>query len=93
LAGLRPGDGWRVVQYGGSRRYPNGGGLTAAERASRTFRRQKDRTHRPDLFGLAQQELNSHIRADRRISRENCRLALVTRCGSVFERSSVSGAG
>jgi transposase len=33
--GLRPGDGWRVVQYAGGMRCPDGGGLTAAERARR----------------------------------------------------------
>jgi hypothetical protein len=35
MAGLRPGDGLRMVRYGGVMRYPDGGGLTAAERATR----------------------------------------------------------
>src|SRR5260221_1761481 len=33
--GLRRGEGWRVVRYAGVMRYPDGGGLTAAERARR----------------------------------------------------------
>src|SRR5579859_1038079 len=32
LRGLWPGDGWLVVRYAGVMRYPDGGGLDAAER-------------------------------------------------------------
>jgi hypothetical protein len=30
--GVTAGDGWRMVRYAGVMRYPDGGGLTAAER-------------------------------------------------------------
>jgi hypothetical protein len=32
MAGVTAGDGWRTVRYAGVMRYPDGGGLTAAER-------------------------------------------------------------
>src|SRR5260370_41969169 len=35
MAGVTAGDGWPAVRYAGCRRKPDGGGLTAAERARR----------------------------------------------------------
>src|SRR2546426_12060649 len=39
-------DGWRTVRYAGTMRYPDGGGLTAAERA----RREQARLAAADLI-------------------------------------------
>ncbi len=61
--GLRRGDGWRVVRYAGVMRYPDGRGLTAAERA----RREQVRLAAADLIdaGASDREVARRFRVSR----------------------------
>jgi hypothetical protein len=43
MAGVTAGDGWRMVRYAGVMRYPDGGGLTAAEREPQQVAENVDR--------------------------------------------------
>src|SRR5438552_2278510 len=56
-------DGWRTVRYAGGMRYPDGGGLTAAERA----RREQVRLAAADLMeaGASDREVARRFRASR----------------------------
>ncbi len=57
------GDGWRVVRYAGGMRYPDGGGLTAEERA----RREQMRLAAADLIeaGASDREVARRFRVTR----------------------------
>jgi transposase len=61
--GLRPGDGWPVLRYAGSMRYPDGGGLDAAERA----RREQIRLSAAELIeaGASDREVARRFRVSR----------------------------
>jgi hypothetical protein len=58
-----PADGWRILRYAGGMRYPDGGGLTAAERA----RREQLRLAAADLIeaGGSDREVAKRFRVSR----------------------------
>jgi transposase len=61
--GYEPGDGWRLVRYAGVMRYPDGGGLTTAERA----RREQVRLVAAELIeaGASDREVARRLRVSR----------------------------
>src|SRR5260370_17467570 len=63
MAGVRAGDGWSAVRYAGCMRYPDGGGLTAAERA----RREQVRLSAAELIeaGASDREVGRRFRVSR----------------------------
>ncbi len=63
MAGVTSRDGWRILRYAGSMRYPDGGGLTAEERA----RREHVRLAAADLIeaGASDREVAKRFRVTR----------------------------
>src|SRR6266516_5222159 len=63
MADVTTRDGWRAVRYAGGMRYPEGGGLTAAERA----RREQVRLAAADLIeaGASDREVAKRFRVTR----------------------------
>src|SRR6201984_1384684 len=63
IAAVIDGDGWLVVRYAGVMRYPDGGGLTAAERA----RREQVRLTAAELIeaGASDREITGRFRVSR----------------------------
>src|SRR5713101_4561879 len=75
MAGVMPGDCWRVVRYAGVMRYGEGGGLDAAERA----RREQVRLAAAELIeaGAGDREVARYFRVSR-MSANRWRRALAT---------------
>src|SRR5512142_1138267 len=63
MVGVRAGDGWSALRYAGGMRYPDGGGLDAAERA----RREQLRLAAAELIeaGASDPEIARHFRVSR----------------------------